>query len=54
MNKEEWRLERLVSVVERFNSHRKEMETDNPLVYELAEKLCGVEINFMWLLTQTN
>lgn len=54
MNKEEWRLEKLISVIERFISHRKEMETDNPIVYELAEKLCGVELNFMWLLTQTH
>lgn len=30
------------------------METDNPLAYELSEKLCDVELNFMWLLTQTN
>lgn len=42
----------LARVVERFRFHSEEAKSDNPLIAEMAAKMCGVEIWEMWALTQ--
>lgn len=44
--------ELLAQVAERFMFHSEKTRADNPLVAEMASKMCEVEIWEMWVLTQ--
>lgn len=49
---DEKRNETLAQVAERFIFHSEKARADNPLVVEMAAKMCEVEIWEMWTLTQ--
>ncbi len=44
--------ETLAKVVERYNFHKQEMKSINPLIAEAAAVMCNIEIWEMWSLTQ--
>lgn len=44
--------ELIADVVERFLFHSKKAQSDNPVIKDIAEKMCSVEIWEMWVLTQ--
>jgi hypothetical protein len=41
----------LIKVVERYIFH-KNYKTDNPIVADIRDKMCDVELAEMWMLTQ--
>lgn len=41
----------LIRVVERYNYH-KNYSTDDPFLKGIAEQMCEIEVNEMWMLTQ--
>lgn len=42
----------LSRTVDRFLFHHEKTNSDNPIVAEMAEKICDVELWEMWTLTQ--
>lgn len=42
----------LAQVIERFHFHSGKAKSDNPLIAEMAAKMCEVEMWEMWALTQ--
>lgn len=42
----------LSQVVERFQFHLEKARSDNPIVAEIARKMCGIGLCEMWMLTQ--
>ncbi len=44
--------ELLSRVVERFLFHMEKAGSDNPIVSEIARKMCGIGLCEMWILTQ--
>lgn len=44
--------ELLAQIVDWFQFHAEKAKSDNPLVAEMAAKMCEVEIWEMWTLTQ--
>lgn len=52
MARNEWLIETLATVVERFQFHCKEAKADNSIISDLAEKMCEIELDEMWMLTQ--
>lgn len=42
----------LSKVVDRFQFHSEKAKSENPIIAELAEKMCEIEIWEMWELTQ--
>lgn len=43
--------ELLIQVVERYLFH-KNFATENPFVAEIAQKMCEIDVDEMWMLTQ--
>lgn len=46
------REELLFSVIENFMLHSTKQKSDNPVIRELANQMCDVDIWEMWVLTQ--
>lgn len=44
--------ELLSKVVDRFQFHSEKAKSDNPLIAEMAKKMCEIEVWEMWALTQ--
>ncbi len=44
--------ELLLQVAERFMFHSEKAKTDNPLIADMASKMCEIELWEMWVLTQ--
>lgn len=45
-------LNTLCKVVERFRFHSRKAREGNPIVSDIAKKMCEVELWEMWVLTQ--
>ncbi len=44
--------ELLAQVAQRFMFHFEKAKTDNPLIADMAAKMCEIELWEMWVLTQ--
>lgn len=44
--------ELLFEVIQRFLFHSEKKKSDNPVIREIANQMCDVEIWEMWVLTQ--
>lgn len=47
------RKEMLIGLAERYLYHKQKVNSDIPVVSDIARKMCEVDIAEMWMLTQT-